>query len=459
MGRGGFPPSETGSFSAHHTAQWVGLFFSCQLSAVRKTWTGIPWSFLRVNRLLSAARLLIILAIALVICEVSPAQQTFSAQGPDQEIAAPPRPEIRGNEPNPQDAIKAILAAFDKYEVVGMGAAHGNQDLDDFILRLIRDPGLPGRIKDIAVECGNSLYQPILDRYIAGEDVRLEDARQVWRNTTQLMCNGSAFYEELFPLVRRINQKLPPQKKFRMLACDPPIDWSKVKTQGDYAHFLMMRDPNIASVMEKEILSKHRKALMFFGTLHLYHNSGGRMFPSTVEMYEKNYPGVTLVIADHAGFGSHSPLEKYNDEFEARMAAWPIPSLVADMAGTWLADLLDKTHSSGDAVLFRVGKDGKRTESLVDSSGVPISKMVDAYLYLGPRDLLLKEPRPAEISLDKDYVAEMKRRAAIMGLGPVTDQADPEKVSDRDYNPFFYDPNELQGMMKMKMAPPMQPPQ
>jgi len=34
MGRGGFPPSETGSFSAHHTAQWVGLFFalSYQLS-------------------------------------------------------------------------------------------------------------------------------------------------------------------------------------------------------------------------------------------------------------------------------------------------------------------------------------------------------------------------------------------------------------------------------------------
>ena len=29
MGRGGFPPSETGSFSAHHTAQRVGFFFLC----------------------------------------------------------------------------------------------------------------------------------------------------------------------------------------------------------------------------------------------------------------------------------------------------------------------------------------------------------------------------------------------------------------------------------------------
>jgi hypothetical protein len=130
-------------------------------------------------------------------------------------MSEPQRPEIKGNEPNPGDAIKSILAAFDKYEVVAMGAAHGNQDLDDFILKLVRDPGLPGRINDIAVECGNSLYQPILDRYLAGDDVRLEDVRPVWRNTTQPMCSVSAFYEELFPLVRRINQKLPAPKKFR----------------------------------------------------------------------------------------------------------------------------------------------------------------------------------------------------------------------------------------------------
>ena len=81
------------------------------------------------------------------------------------------------------------------------------------------------------VECGNSLYQPILDRYIAGDDVPLSEVRQLWRNTTQPMCGTSGFYEELFPLVRRINQKVPPEKKLRMLAGDPPIDWSKVTGQ------------------------------------------------------------------------------------------------------------------------------------------------------------------------------------------------------------------------------------
>jgi hypothetical protein len=122
-----------------------------------------------------------------------------------------------------------LPSAFGKYEVAGMSAAHSNKDLDDFILDLIRNPAFPSKVDDVAVECGNSLYQPILDRYIAGDEVPLSEVRQVWSNTTQTVCGMSGFYEELFPLMRRINQKLPPEKKLRVLAGDPPIDWSKVR--------------------------------------------------------------------------------------------------------------------------------------------------------------------------------------------------------------------------------------
>jgi hypothetical protein len=68
----------------------------------------------------------------------------------------------------PEPATAAILAAFDKYEVVGLPAAHGMKDLDDFILSLIRNPAFSEKVNDIVFECGNSLYQPVLDRYIAG---------------------------------------------------------------------------------------------------------------------------------------------------------------------------------------------------------------------------------------------------------------------------------------------------
>lgn len=206
-----------------------------------------------------------------------------------------PAPNPKGADPKPGNAGKTLLAAFDKYEVVGMSAAHGNKDLDDFILHLIRDPSFPNKVNVIAVECGNALYQPTLDRYIAGDDIPLSEVRKVWRNTTQTMCGLSVFYEEFFPLVRRINQTLPSEKKLRVLACDSPIDWSKIKSPADYGRGqYLMRDVGIASAMEKEVLSKHRKALMLFGTAHLFHvgNTG-------VGLYQKDYPGVTLVIADH----------------------------------------------------------------------------------------------------------------------------------------------------------------
>lgn len=83
--------------------------------------------------------------------------------------------------PVPEPAIPAILAAFDKYEVVAMPQDHGMQDLDDLIFSLIRNPAFSEKVNDIVFESGNSLYQPILDRYIAGEDVPFTDVQKVWR--------------------------------------------------------------------------------------------------------------------------------------------------------------------------------------------------------------------------------------------------------------------------------------
>ena len=73
---------------------------------------------------------------------------------------------------------------------------------------------------------------------------------------------------------------------------------------------------------------------------------------------------------------------------------------------------------------------------------------MDAYLYLGPRDLLLNEATPANIVLDMDYMGELQRRAAIMKNGLMADEVNPQKISERDSNPFFYDPDELRNLMQ-----------
>ena len=305
---------------------------------------------------------------------------------------------------SPQPAIPAVLAAFDKYEIVAMSEAHGMKDEDDFILSLIRNPAFPEKVNDIAVECGNSLYQPILDRYIAGEDVPFAEVQKVWRDTTQPMCGTSGFFEQFFPLVRAINQKLPPGKRLRVLAGDPPVDWSQIKSVKDVEK--KDRDASIASVMEKDVLSKHRKALMLFGIFHLFHG-GGVGGGNAVTIYEKDYPGRTFVVDDLADFDLQSPAQS-----AAPFAGWQYPSLVLTKR-TWLGRLgMRHFH----VPTLWTDNDCNVHDEFPKNEQKPMADLVDAFLYLGPGDLQLTEKIPADIGLDVPYMTELLRREALVGL-------------------------------------------
>jgi hypothetical protein len=81
------------------------------------------------------------------------------------------------------------------------------------------------------------------------------------------------------------------------------------------------------------------------------------------------------------------------------------------LAHTWIGDL------DGDYVLSGEGEHR-------------VSAMADGYLYLGPRDLLLKDP-PAAAMLDTAYLAELDRRARIR-QGPLGLDALMREAADTD---------------------------
>lgn len=323
-------------------------------------------------------------------------------------------------------AANAILSAFDKYEIVALPVAHGEKDTDDFLLSLLRDPRLPQKINDIAVECGNSLYQPILDRYMAGEDVPFTEVRKVWRNTTQPSCGVDGFYETFFPLVRAVNRSLPAGQRVRVLACDPPIDWDRIKTSQDFrtAIVQLSRDASISSVIEKEVLSKHRKALMLMGTFHVFHLHGA---PAG---FQKDYPNSTFVIAELGEFGT-----KLSSLSQNPFAAWPDPS-VAIVKGTWLG-ALDLTHFYPPPDF--VDQDCNYHHAFPKLLQGPVENLADAFLYLGPQDLRLWEKIPADIVLDADYMTEWRRRQSLPGSpGRGSDaQAFDQEILSRAADPVF----------------------
>lgn len=322
-------------------------------------------------------------------------------------------------DPQPEDAIRATIAAFDTFRVVAIGDLHNTRDLNDFVLSLVRHPAFPDAVNDIVVEGNNSLLQSTLDRYIAGEDLPIADARRLWRENT-VAGGGTDFQAQLFQLIRRINQKLPPAKRLRVLAGEPPVDWSTVTPEIYQRQVLEQRYEHIATVIEKEVLAKNRKALMFYGGAHVRHGASGM----AVERYERKYPGATFVIFPYygvAGFGQRcgSPADVDRSAKEMKMASWPVPSL-ARTKGTWLADSANPP-----------GPPGVRAAAALQTIETSPSDPIDAYLYLGPPSLLLSELPSAYVFTDNALRAELQRRQVAAGLN-YGDTLDPDKVRERD---------------------------
>ncbi len=158
--------------------------------------------------------------------------------------------------------------------------------------------------------------------------------------------------------------------------------------------------------MEKEVLSKHRKALMLYGTFHLLHMNEVRA--SAVSMYEKDYPNLTFVISDLGMFDTDLPTLS-----SSRLATWPIPSL-ARAKGTWLG-ALDLGHFLPPPIRIDE-KDCQVHTEFPKMLQKPMEDLIDAFLYLGPRDLRLREKIPADIALDTNYRAEFQRGGAMLGF-------------------------------------------
>ncbi len=350
-----------------------------------------------------------ILCLLVVPPALSQGSGPSAALRPDQVLASHPVHDTQDTAPKP--AIPGILALFETFEVVAMPAAHGEKDIDDFILSLIRDPRFPASVNDIVVECGNMRYQKVLDRYIAGENIPFTEVQHVWRDTTvQQMCGASGFYEQLFPLVRSLNRSLPVTSRLRVVAPDPPIDWSKIRSYDDLRPFFD-RDGNIASVMEAEVLSKRRKALMLFGTAHVMHG-GGPGEGDAVTRYERHYPGKTFVISEFSDYDvSKEPLESLS----APGGVWP--SIVRTRNSRLGLLSLDAFMESP----LTTDEDCNVREAFPAAPSNTVADRIDAFLYLGPQIATLTEPLPASIALDRTYRSEWLRRMILVGMpGPST---------------------------------------
>ncbi len=143
-------------------------------------------------------------------CQSSPQKPSPNLQPPQ---------EITGYE----NVINSLLSTFDHTDILALSDTHWRKADSDLRIALVRNPLFAQKVHVIVVEFATTAYQSLLDRYVAGEDVPLNELQQVWQKTTQ--TNGvwnSPVYADFFAAVRETNKKLPANQQLRVLAGDPP---------------------------------------------------------------------------------------------------------------------------------------------------------------------------------------------------------------------------------------------
>jgi len=302
----------------------------------------------------------------------------------------------------PTPAITGLVNLFATHSLVALGEVHGSQDEADFITALLHHPAFPAAVQIIVVEFGNALYQPVMDRFIAGETIAARDLRPVWRDFFGWGFDAP-IYEQFFRTVRAINRTLPLAQRLRVLLGDPPFDWSQITQAVDLNSMMEKRDLHYASLVETHILAPGYHGLLIAGLGHFIREWAAPDAPdvhNTVQRLERNHPGSVHIIFPHIGFGAEtSALEPY-------LAGWPIPSLVS-LRSTWLGEL--------DAALHFGNFQPPGVEPPPLKQGFTLGHMADSYLYLGPRSSLTRSTyNPAIYRGDELLHSELQRRHSLV---------------------------------------------
>lgn len=313
-----------------------------------------------------------------------------------------------------QDPVAAILQLYEQHPIVMFGEVHGCVQEHALLKKLVTSPEFAARVNDVVIEIGNSLYQDVLDRYIAGENVPMEQLRKTWENVVGAPGgNPTPPYHGLLAAVREANQKLPKERRLRVLAGDPPIDWEHVESRQDIAPFLPFRDEHFAGVVRYQVLARRRKALLVMGAGHFQRRGGkpGLIEQQMLAAFVKPY----VVIAGSDVVGTY-------DDVDARFVqhAWP---WLMEIKGSWLSSL---TRRADVPVIGfpAIGNDAAPAGTW--------DQVADAYLFLGPRDKLTQGGEAFDLN-GTAYGSELRRRWKILFPKP----PDELPKSDGKERPMF----------------------
>jgi hypothetical protein len=306
----------------------------------------------------------------------------------------------------PDDPVEALIDAYHRVNLVALGERHWSRDDAHFRQQLVQHPGFARQVNDIVIEFANPLHQAVLQCFVEGGLVPHSELCKIWQDTTQPGAWDSTVYEDFLQAVRNVNAGLPVSVRLRLWAADYPIDWQAIRAPEDLPN-LADRDRTAATIIQREILARDRKALVLFGSAHIYRNRPGTI----VELLTSDDRATWFVVTPIGGRG----LPK---------------SILAVQASSDEAALIAlANHSAGDLHASDVLERGTRRIKVVDGNpvfidgkpvfipvfepGLKVRQLTDALLYFGETPIESIPPH-AGLYDGTEYGREIQRRKAIV---------------------------------------------
>jgi len=289
----------------------------------------------------------------------------------------------------PVDPVTAIMDAFKSHAIVALGEGpHGNEQGYAFRLSLIRDPRFAAVVNDVVVECTSSLYQEVVDRFVAGGDVPADVLLKVWRNVIEPDGCDRPTWEGFIRAVRDVNALLPADHRLRVLLGEPPVDWEgPLSPKEVFDKWGPHRDSHAADVIQRDVVDRRRRALVVYGDMHLLRINPihGGSSNSLVARLERGGAKAFVIYTTAAPYAQVESLQ-------ADMLSWPKPSL-ALVRGTTIG-------AGSTGVLLPPGPEYP----------TKLEQLADAVLYLGHPSTITKAPYPASLCDDQAFLSMRSAR-------------------------------------------------
>lgn len=299
-----------------------------------------------------------------------------------------------------------IIQTFRECNIIGLGeGGHHLENSHQFFQKMFDNKEIQEMINIVIIEFANTNYQDILDRYIFGEEVPLNELRKVWRESTQCIGRfGEAhIYFELLKKIRTVNLLLPEKNKIRVLGGDPPVNWKTIRSLEDYNKSNSQRDIYPAKLAIEYGINRSMKILVLYAEYHITKISdksvSGR--PTIAAYVNDRYPGAMKVIA---------VLNPQEFQLEEQAKHWPLYSVIDFDTGETCCFPAENYftkifNENGRVILFQNHK---------------INELFDAFLYVGPSDSWKRVDFPKSVFTDNEW-KELNRRRRILGDMPLDD--------------------------------------